>query len=379
MGNTSAAFRPFTFPYRGSRTIRNVVLPLDQTQSSPPAFSLAPPYTEIFVFDPDLKSPRTYQWSFGVQQGLGARQSLSVSYVGAAGRNLIVDRFWGFPEDNPDFFRLHLVRSTGTSDYNSMQVQFEKRFSKQLELTASYTWAHSIDTASNDSSFLAGVDPTELRSERGNSDFDVRHSFSGALTYDIPRFGTNKLVAALLGNWSVSSVIISRTSIPIPFVYTDCREFYSSNSACPRPDLIPNVSVYLTGSQYPGGKRLNPLAFAIPPPGRQGTLGRNSLRGFPMFQMDLSLRRSFKLGEKLNLTLTAEAFNILNHPNFGNLETFFFGDPEFDDQYFGVSNQMLNQSMSNPYGGTGQPVAGLNPVYQIGGPRSIQLAVKIYF
>ena len=82
-----------------------------------------------------------------------------------------------------------------------------------------------------------------------------------------------------------------------------------------RPDLVPNVPLYVTDPLAPGGWRINRAAFTIPV-GRQGTLGRNALRNFPMWQLDLSLRRQFKLTERVNLQFLLEVFNVFNHPNF---------------------------------------------------------------
>jgi hypothetical protein len=117
---------------------------------------------------------------------------------------------------------------------------------------------------------------------------------------------------------------------------------------------------------------------------RQGTLGRNSLRGFPLWQFDLALRRQFNLTERLRFQFRAEAFNLFNHPNFGDPGTdmfgfsrmlgFAFGGQLFPlDPPFGRSPSMLARSLSG--GGTG----GLNPLYQVGGPRSLQFALKLLF
>lgn len=109
-------------------------------------------------------------------------------------------------------------------------------------------------------------------------------------------------------------------------------------------------------------------AFVAPPVNQQGALGRNSLRGFPVNQLDFSLRRQFKLTEKYTLQFRADLFNVFNHPN--------FGDPDslFESETFGESVTMLGQSL-----GSGGIETGFSPLYQIGGPRSIQLALKLGF
>jgi hypothetical protein len=134
-----------------------------------------------------------------------------------------------------------------------------------------------------------------------------------------------------------------------------------------RPNLIQGVPLYVDDPLVAGGRRINMAAFSTPPAGQQGNLGRNALRGFSVWQADLALRRQFNLSERLKLQLKAELFNIFNHPNFanpnGNLS---------QPATFGQSITMFGRSLS----GIG---AGLNSLYQIGGPRSIQLAAKIQF
>jgi hypothetical protein len=136
-----------------------------------------------------------------------------------------------------------------------------------------------------------------------------------------------------------------------------------------RPDVVPGVPLHLYPSGAPGGKVINPAAFATPAPATaQGDLGRNALRGFGAAQWDITLRRQFHFTERLSLQARADFFNILNHPNFGNPINY-LSSPQF-----GYATQMLNN-----YLGSGGQNGGLNPLYQIGGPRSIQLALKLQF
>jgi hypothetical protein len=120
----------------------------------------------------------------------------------------------------------------------------------------------------------------------------------------------------------------------------------------------------------------NPAAFTPVPTNAsgnptqvQGTLGRNVMRGFGASQIDFAIHRQFNLTERVNLQFRAEAFNLFNHPNFGPID-----DDMTDGGEFGQSRSTLN----NYLGGGGEGV-GLNSLYQIGGPRSIQLALKLSF
>lgn len=139
-------------------------------------------------------------------------------------------------------------------------------------------------------------------------------------------------------------------------------------SAAEEADGVVGVPLYLNDA--PGGRRFNPAAFDRATPLaqlRQGTLGRNALRGFGAYQLDLSLRRQFNLTEKLNLRLRADAFNIFNRANFANPSGVIPAN-YLTSASFGRSSQTL-----------GAALGGLASVYQIGGPRSFQLSAKIRF
>jgi hypothetical protein len=144
--------------------------------------------------------------------------------------------------------------------------------------------------------------------------------------------------------------------------------YLSGASSVQRPDLVSGVPLWISDPNVAGGKRINPAAFSVPATTVQGTLGRNALRGFGATQVDLTLRRQFKLRERLSLQARADFFNILNHPNFGSPINY------LSSPLFGQSTQMLGASL-----GSGGQNGGLNPLYQIGGPRSAQLALKLLF
>jgi hypothetical protein len=144
--------------------------------------------------------------------------------------------------------------------------------------------------------------------------------------------------------------------------------FAGGTQLYPRPNLNPGVPLELCGSQYPGGKIFNSAAFSEPPVGTQGNFGRNVLRGFGATQFDVALQRQFHITENVGLHFRAEFFNIFNHPNFGNPNN------DLTSPLFGHSTQTLANSL-----GSGGANGGLNPLYQIGGPRSIQLALKLQF
>ncbi len=352
-------------PYVRSRATPNAVFPLtDLSVATPPPFSLNPPFGTFFTAARDLELPLTYQWNVALERSLGTNSTLSASYVAAVARRLLRQDSVATP--NANFATLRVTRNAATSDYHSMQLQFQRRLSRGFQALASYTWSHSIDTASNDSSVNAPLNLINIESERGPSDFDVRHNFIAATTYDIPSRGLGSVGAALFGDWSIDAIFRARTATPVNVIAG--RDVIGAGvTAASRPDLIPGVPLYIEGPSFPGGRRINPAAFSIPV-GRQGSLGRNALRGFSVSQLDFALRRQFNLTESVNFLFRAEFFNLLNHPN--------FADPvnSLQNPLFGQSIQMLGRSL-----GAGGISGGFNPLYQIGGPRSIQLALKFQF
>jgi hypothetical protein len=124
--------------------------------------------------------------------------------------------------------------------------------------------------------------------------------------------------------------------------------------------------VWVDDAGAPGGRRLNPLAFAAV--AGQGNLGRNAITGFGLFQADLAVRREFAIRDHRTVEVRAEAFNLLNHPNFADPVRF------LSSPLFGQSASMLNLML-----GTGSPGSGLAPIFQTGGPRSVQLVLRLRF
>jgi hypothetical protein len=366
-----------SWPFQASKTLTNVPLPLTAAQTTPAPFSESPPVGLLgMVTDPNLKLPRTYQWNAAVEQSLGANQTFSATYVGAIGRDLL--RTDALFRPNSTFINaVNITKNAATSDYHSLQMKFQRRLSYGLQALASYSWSHSIDIASSDTTFRTA--PAQLfnpNADRGNSDFDVRHSVTAALSYDVPFTFESVIARALLKNWAVDSFVIARSALPVnvlgPVFIVSGTRFQS------RPNLVPGVPLYLYGPQYPGGKILNNTPnqgglgckgpFCAAPSGQQGNFGRNVLRGFGAWQDDFSVRRQFRLRERVALQFRAEFFNVFNHPNFGSPVN------TLSNSLFGLSTQTLASNL-----GSGGSSGGFNPAYQIGGPRSIQLALKLQF
>jgi hypothetical protein len=363
LGSGSLANAAVSFPYLRRSVLSNVSYPLDQSSIEPPALSLAPPASRIQASDPRLTLPLTMQWNLAFEQSLGSKRSLSVSYVGAVGRRLLRQELLLNP--NPDFGQVFVTTNTAASSYHALQLQFQRRLSRSLQSHLAYTWSHSIDNTSNDSFPNPPATNIDPRFDRASSDFDVRHSFAGAITYNIPSPPLGALGKRLLNNWSVDGILEARTAAPVDVFFTRDIGFGPFNF---RPDLVSGVPLYLKDSSVPGGRAINREAFTIPQTARQGTLGRNAVRGFPLRQMDLALRRRFAVTERMNVQFRMDVFNVFNRPN--------FGDPvnDLNSGLFGRSTAMFGRSLGNNVGSV-----GLSSAYQFGGPRSIQISLKLQF
>jgi len=361
LGNNQVAAAASSFPFLRLAVTMAVPYPFPPSVAAPVPLSLNPPYGQLAVTDPNLKLPRTHEWNVAVEQSLGANQSLAVTYVGAIGRDELRD----VSLKSPAVANGELIFTNGaTSDYHGLQTQFKRRFSHGLQVLASYTWSHSIDTqSSNTGSNGAPAAGFVSLLERGPSAFDVRHEFSGAVTYDIPKTEFGFISKVFLNGWAVNTIISARSATPLSVAYGSIPGSGGSTIS-QRPNINAGQPIYLSDPNAPGGRRLNLAAFSKPATTIQGNLGRDALRGFSAVQADLSLRREFRLWERTNLQLRSEFFNILNHPNFANY------NPNLNSSLFGVSPSTLATSLSG---------AGLSQLFQFGGPRSIQLALKLSF
>src|SRR5262249_48648202 len=128
-----------------------------------------------------------------------------------------------------------------------------------------------------------------------------------------------------------------------------------------RPNLIPGGPLYLFDPAFAGGRRINPAAFELPATLEQGNLERNSFRGFPFYQLDPALRRSFSFSERTSLKLQADAFTVFTHPN--------FEDPSGNALQLGSSF-----GQSPPLSGR-----GFDSFYNVGGARTLRFSFNLPF
>lgn len=317
--------------------------------------STSAPYTGSYIvaFPSHLQLPYTLEWNASVQQALGARQALTISYVGANGRRLIGEQELSLGSLNHHFGTVYNLPANLTSSYHSLQVQFQRSVARGLQALVSYTWSHSIDF---------GSEASELPLQRGNSDFDVRNNLQAGVSWDIPTLSTNEFTKALVGGWGIDMRFIAHTSFPVTLEGTELTDTATGSIYYGGLNVVANQSLYVYGSEYPGGRSINKAAFSLPTAGVSGDAPRNFVRGFGENQVNLAARREFHLYKALNLQFRVEAFNLLNHPNFG------YVDPTYTDATFGQAIKMLNSSL----GTTASQ-------YQQGGARSMQFALKLQF
>ena len=324
---------------------------------------VAPYRSPVIGFSRHLQLPYTIQWNATLEQALGTAQAFTLSYVGShAGRLPRESELSGSDIGNSNASSFFLFENGLTSDYNALQLQFRRRLGQGLTALASYTWSHCIDYGSQNYFFAY---------QRGDCDFDVRQNVSAAMSYDMPNVGKNRLLSALLHQWGVDARLTGRTAFPVTLDGSTVVDPGTGRFTNGGLNLVPNEPVYIYGSQCaaaynnglecPGGRAINPNAFA-PPASGPGDAPRNFARGFGSWQMDLAFRRNLRIYERLNLQFRAEAFNVFNHPNFGRI------NPASGENTFGQATGTLASSLGI-----------LSPLYQMGGPRSMQFALKLTF
>jgi hypothetical protein len=359
-GNTLGSQGISGLGYAATRTLTKVGFPLSGSETTLPAASIDPPYNgTVYAFSPDLKLPYTLEWNVAVEQALGEKQTLTLTYLGAGAHRLLSEYLY-YPGQlgNSNFTAsglAYITRNQASSSYNALQVQYDRHLSKGLQALLSYTWSHSLDNNSSNGGNNEGL-------LRGNSDFDIRNNFQAAITYDLPFHVRETLLRSLTGGWSVDTRISARSGLPID-VYSGYTPLADGFQQLVRADMVPGVPVYLNVPSAPGGRIINIKAFTTPASGYLGDEPRNFLRGFASWQADFAIRREFPLHGKAHLQFRTEAFNLFNHPNFGSIYNNLSNTSQFGYAYNTLNSQL----------------GGLNSLYQMGGPRSLQAALKVIF
>ncbi|HXJ38282.1 MAG TPA: TonB-dependent receptor [Bryobacteraceae bacterium] len=316
-------------------------------------------------FDPALRLPTSYQWRSSVERALGSRGVGSVAYTGSISRNLLGHQAYVDPSSG--VVRRVVAETQNTSSYQALQAHYGGSIARNLYGSVSYTWAHSIDDGSQDSSIFLIHPGYQVREARGSSSFDVRHAATAAVSYQVPRTLASAPLPPWLAGWTLSGTFLARKGFPIDILTGD-QALGQGFDNIGRPDRVPGAPVWIADPSVATGRRLNPAAFSLPANGAQGTLGRNAIAGNGLAQVDMSLRREFPLPYGISVEAALNLFNVLNHPAFADPV------PNLSSPWFGQSTSMQNLML-----GSGSPNTGLPPLFQPGGARSVEVSFRVSF
>ncbi len=388
--------------------------------------------TDAFTVSRNLRTPYVYNYNLNIQQQLLPNTVLQVGYVGSAGRKLFyfrdinqptngeitrIDEFCGFTATikrgmpqcpgapivgfttplsplapNPPFF-VNEIETGANSNYNSLQVSLTQRNWHRFNNQISYTWSHSIDTASDGQDYVPNAsqpnDSTNPEGNKGPSNFDVRNRFVMSSVYDFPKIDRLKKFGE---GWSFSGILTLMSGHPFSLNYFFEGDYDGSGEGFGRPDVVAPIQYnYSNPAEF-----LNLASFAVPctlvggtdtsncVPGTRhfGSEGRNSLLGPDYRNLDFAISKMTSINERFKLQFRADFYNIANHPNFASpLLPAFFADAAPNGISTGVAPDVLPIGRSQGfYPLTATSDVGLgNPILGGGGPRSIQFALKLLF
>jgi hypothetical protein len=307
----------------------------------------------------DYQTPYSQQFNLTVQREVRRDLSLSVGYVGSIGKHIVIRREGntpiptvlddgrlftpaGAPRRNPAFGVINQQNMGGFSTYNSLQITVLHRMSNGLQVQGVYTYARSLDTSAGVfgsdviNSAIAPEIADRVFNDKGLANFDIRHNSVINFNYDLPF--ANNLSGAwghLLGGWGVGSILTLAQGVPFTVQNTSNRSQSTASGASfsDRPNLVagatnnPNSGVSngctFGGTSVPTGTRLgtpdryfDPCSFEPQPLGFFGNLGRNTLIGPGLAQIDFTVNKNFQIQEGRELQFRAEFFNLANRPNF---------------------------------------------------------------
>jgi hypothetical protein len=326
----------------GNRTppYYNIINPASPSFPNPPT-SGASSLLRLDLVQFDLKNPYRLQYNATYQRELPGRTVVTAGFIGSRGYNqirnveynqavpqVLADGSYFFPvggtRRNPNFGSMRLRTTNGKSWYKGLVVGGTRRFSQGLSMQASYTLGKSEDLGSQavgsgdfDNSFQPAYafDPM---SNKGLSDFDIRHNFVYNSTWELP-FGRSLtgLARGLVYGWQVSGILTLRSGIPFSPVlgFDRARALPRSGGAGQRPDLVSGCSLnaVLGGpDQY-----FDPNCFALPAAGTLGNVPRNTIIGPGFRSLDMAFFKNVPFGAGRRVQFRAEGFNVTNHVNFG--------------------------------------------------------------
>lgn len=311
---------------------------------------------EIYGAQPNTPNAYVYTYSLEGQYNLGRDYVADVGYQGSSSHKLIrlVNQNFLYP-NNPAFFAVFIPQPDVNANYNGLNARLSRRFARGYQFDVNYRFAKSIDTLSNEG---PGAEtnqtfPQDLSTERGPSDYDVKHSLTSSGLWDLPFFSNHTTTAGkILGGWQLSGIMTWHTGFP----WTPKTGLCAS---APVPTICPaRPARYLGGAltgtgndvftsangQFPGIQPNGAPYFSLAGSGglnRPG-IGRNSFRGPRYFSVDMTVGKKTGLpgflGENASLDLRANFFNALNNLN---LAPFRFFAATIENPKFGQAERGL--------------------------------------
>jgi hypothetical protein len=315
------------------------------------------------IFDINFRDAYARQWNLNVQRSLATNYMVEIAYVGSQGRQMLLK---GDPNQAPPVVgvtdanvnrpyrqlapalrTIGQVQSTGTLDYNALLVKFQRRFANNFSFLNSYTWGKAIDLNSDNDGNVTLTNVYDPQYNRGPADYDIKHTFSSSWVYELP-WAREKAY----GGWQVSGILLLRSGLPL--TVTTAQGVQSTGTGN-RPNRIcdgdlPNPTI----DRWFDTSCFVPTADIT---GTYGDAGRGIIRGPGSFNIDASLIKNTRLG-RYNTEVRIEAFNLLNHPQFGNPNT------TIGNAAVGTISTMLSNPSCSLCGTT---------------ERQIQLALKVRF
>jgi hypothetical protein len=281
------------------------------------------------MLDPSSRVGYTQNWNFTVERQLSGNTAISAAYVGNHAIGVMGSRQFnpaiygpGATVANENSRRLYpglgaveLASSYVYESYNALQINVTKRTTKGLTLLSNFTYGKTIDNTSSATEGNSGPpNPFNFASARGPADFDQEFRFVTSAVYALPHFGFTGINKILLEGWQINAIGSLYSGLPFTVVSGTDRSLsgigndYAQVVGNPaRPSGVNQVQQYF-----------NTAAFTQATVGTFGGIGRNSLRGPNVFDVDASVGKNFLLTERFRLQFRAEAFNIENRVNFQN-------------------------------------------------------------
>ena len=286
----------------------------------------------IFSVNPNFRPSYNENYSLNVEHSIVPNVIAQVGYVGSQGRHLLsilninqplptalrsstqtLQTSRPYYNQYPTYGDINQLESIGTSNYNSLQTQLRLQNFHRFLVSAAYTWSHNLDEVTAYRGSLP-QDSTNFKGDYGNSDYDTRNTFVGFVSYQVP--GSSNRLRALTNGWQVNSLLSFHGGQP--FSVAASGDISGTAQGTDRAVQVSRVRVGAQG-QKAGAQwiDLSPTGpFADPALGTFGTSRRNQYFGPGYSDVDLSVFKETKLGERASIQFRAEMFNVFNRANY---------------------------------------------------------------